>query len=110
VSIFLDQPEDDMHAVVSVSPATQHPAWSFRIDGKAMLPFLGWEALQQRSQDLPPAYTLNGAIYVVPAKTIRVGAPLIQPGTRPFVMNDVREALDIDTEDDWRIAQQIAAP
>ena len=73
-----------------------------------MHPFLGWDALQQRSQDLPPAYALNGALYILPAQAIREGAPLIQPGTRPFVMNDLREALDIDTEDDWRIAQQMA--
>jgi len=104
VEAFLAQPE---HAVVSVSPATQHPAWSFRLDGPAMHPFLGWNALQQRSQDLPPAYTLNGAVYVLPAQTIREGAPLIQPGTRPFIMNDLREALDIDTEDDWQMAQQM---
>jgi len=105
VDSFLAQPE---HAVVSVSPATQHPAWSFRLDGAGMHPFLGWDALQQRSQDLPPAYALNGALYILPAQAIREGAPLIQPGTRPFVMNDLREALDIDTEDDWRIAQQMA--
>jgi len=102
---FLAEPE---HAVVSVSPATQHPAWSFRLDGKVMHPFLGWGALRQRSQDLPPAFTLNGAVYVLPAQTIREGSPLIQPGTRPFVMNDPREALDIDTEDDWQVALHTA--
>ncbi|HKW84805.1 MAG TPA: acylneuraminate cytidylyltransferase family protein, partial [Burkholderiaceae bacterium] len=32
VASFLGQPEDDRHAVVSVSPAAQHPAWSFRLE------------------------------------------------------------------------------
>jgi CMP-N,N'-diacetyllegionaminic acid synthase len=104
VESFRAQPEDGRHAVVSVSPAVQHPAWSFRLDGPTMHPFLGWDALQPRSQDLPPAYTLNGAVYVLPAQTIREGAPLVQPGARPFVMNDLREALDIDTEGDWEMA------
>jgi len=110
VESFLTQPQGQRNAVVSVSPSTHHPAWTFRIDGQAMEPFLGWNALEQRSQDLPPAYSLNGAVYVVPAQTVREGAALIRPGARPFVMRDPRETLDIDTEDDWRMAQQMAAP
>lgn len=110
VESFLAQPEGDRHAVVSVSPAAQHPAWSFRLESATMQPFLGWELLERRSQDLPPAYTLNGAIYVVPTQTIRDGGSLIRPGTRPFVMTDLREALDIDTDDDWRMAQQMVVP
>jgi CMP-N-acetylneuraminic acid synthetase len=93
-------------AVVSVGPAPQHPAWCFRLHGdQAMEPFLGWEALQCRSQDLQPAYALNGSIYVLPAALVRGGGALLQPGTRAFVMADPRESLDIDTADDWAQAQ-----
>lgn len=108
VAGFRAQCEPNIHAVVSVSPALQHPAWCFHVNGDTMQPFLGWDNLQQRSQDLPPAFALNGAIYVVPATMVRSGTPLLQPGTRPFVMADPREALDIDTEDDWRAAQMLA--
>jgi CMP-N-acetylneuraminic acid synthetase len=73
-----------------------------------MQPFLGWDPLRQRSQDLPPAYALNGAIYVLPPALLRSGAPLLQPGTRPFPMADAGEALDIDTEDDWQVALALA--
>jgi CMP-N,N'-diacetyllegionaminic acid synthase len=96
------------HAVVSVSPASQHPAWCFELSGDTMQPFLGWDGLQRRSQDLQPAFVLNGAIYVVPAATLRSGAPLLGPGMRPFVMADPRETLDIDTADDWQAAQALA--
>jgi len=94
--------------VVSVSPAAPHPAWCFRIDAETLQPFLGWGTLQQRSQDLPPAYALNGALYVLPAALVRSGAALLQPGLRSFVMGDPDEALDIDTEADWRMAQLVA--
>jgi CMP-N,N'-diacetyllegionaminic acid synthase len=109
VASFLAQPPSDRHAVVGVSPAAAHPAWTFRVEGATMHPFLGWDAMQHRSQDLPAAYTLNGAIYVLSPEAIHDGAPLIRPGARPFVMTDPREALDIDTEEDWRTAQRMAA-
>lgn len=97
-------------AVVSVSPAAQHPAWCFRLgQGAAMEPLLGWDALQRRSQDLEPAYALNGCIYVLPAALVRDGGALLRPGTRAFVMSDPRESLDIDTAEDWARAQDIAA-
>ncbi|MDZ5456533.1 acylneuraminate cytidylyltransferase family protein [Azohydromonas lata] len=93
-------------AVVSVSPAAQHPAWCFRLgEGATMEPFQGWDALQRRSQDLPPAYALNGSIYVLPAPLVRGGGALLQPGTRAFVMADLHESLDIDTAEDWAQAQ-----
>jgi CMP-N-acetylneuraminic acid synthetase len=109
VASFRAQRDDDAHPVVSVSPAVNHPAWCFHVSGDTMQPFLGWDNLQRRSQDLQPAFALNGAIYVVPSATARIGEQLLQPGMRPFVMADPREALDIDTEDDWRTAQLVAA-
>lgn len=109
VELYRARPPGSAAAVVSVSPVVQHPAWSFSLDGDTMLPLLGWESLRRRSQDLAPVVALNGAIYVIPAKTIRAGEPLVAPGVRPFLMNDAAEALDIDTPDDWRAAEQFLA-
>jgi CMP-N-acetylneuraminic acid synthetase len=109
VATFRAQVDEDVHAVVSVSAAQNHPAWCFQLSGDTMQPFLGWENLQRRSQDLAPAYALNGAIYVLPAATVRSGTPLLAPGIRGFVMADPHEALDIDTPDDWQTAQTRAA-
>jgi len=108
VASFRAQRGDEAHPVVSVSPALNHPAWCFHLNGDTMQPFLGWDNLQRRSQELPPAFALNGAIYVVPSATARIGERLLCPGVRPFVMADPREALDIDTADDWRSAQLVA--
>lgn len=92
-------------SVVSVSPAAPHPAWAFTLDGATMTPYAGWELLGLRSQDLPPAYVLNGAIYVLPAETVREGGPLLRPGLQAYVMADAEAAVDIDTELDWELAE-----
>lgn len=108
VATYLAQPADKRCSVVSVSPAAQHPAWCFRLTPQGMEPFLGWESLQQRSQDLPAAYALNGSIYVIPAPTVRAGQPVVGPGVRAFVMSSACEGVDIDTEADWHLAESLA--
>jgi CMP-N,N'-diacetyllegionaminic acid synthase len=95
-------------AVVSVSPAASHPAWCFTLQDGTLHPYLGWDILQRRSQDLAQAFVLNGAVYVLPASVVRAGGPLLQPGARPLLMDDAREALDIDTAEDFRAAQALA--
>jgi CMP-N-acetylneuraminic acid synthetase len=96
------------HPVVSVSPVANHPAWSFYLGEDAMTPCLGWDLLSQRSQDLPAAFGLNGALYVIPAADVRQGMPIMRPGLIPFVMSDVAEGIDIDTPEDWAMAEQQA--
>lgn len=108
VAAFRTQDGQSARAVVSVGPAASHPAWCFRVEGGMLQPFLGWEPLSQRSQDLEPAFVLNGAIYVLPAADVRGSEPLLRPGIRPYVMHDARESLDIDTADDWQAAMSIA--
>lgn len=103
---YLAQPE--RRPIVSVSPASMHPAWCFSLQGTRLTPFQGWDQLGLRSQDLPPAYALNGAIYVFPAEHLRAEGPLLTPQMRAFVMHDADESHDIDTPDDWRIAEAIA--
>lgn len=109
-TLYLAQPEGRRQGVVSVSPAATHPAWTFRLaDDGAMQPFMGWDTLQGRSQDLPAAYALNGSIYIAPAESVRAGRPLVGPGVRPFVMTASHDSVDIDTEADWQHAQTLAA-
>jgi CMP-N,N'-diacetyllegionaminic acid synthase len=100
--------QETKRVVVSVSLAETHPAWCFEIDGHEIKPFTSWEYLNRRSQDLPPAYSFNGSIYVVPASVVREKQPLLSPGMQAFVMENPDEALDIDTEIDWYLAGVIA--
>lgn len=92
-------------SVVSVSPAPSHPAWCFRTTPDGMEPFLGWEAINHRSQDLEPAWALNGALYLISPARLREVRRFLTPDTLPLVMDDPREAIDIDTPEDWARAE-----
>lgn len=76
-----------------------HPTeWSMwlRHDG-TLDPVFGWEALEQRSQEVEPTYRLNGAVYVVRAEHILAGRALVGRDTRAVVMPAYR-SIDIDDE------------
>lgn len=106
--LFLEQPGgDDRPTVVSVSPSSVPPEWCFRMDATtgALQPVLGWSELGKRSQDLQPAVQLNGSIYIASSATIRTGRPLVGPGSLAFLMSGSEESVDIDTEDDWTLAE-----
>ncbi|MBC3242141.1 acylneuraminate cytidylyltransferase family protein [Pseudomonas lurida] len=90
--------------VVSVCRSEVHPAWTFKISGALLDPFLGWDDLALRSQDLPPAYTLTGSIYLITPEDLRRHKRFLIPGTQPLVTSHGAEALDIDTADDWQKA------
>ncbi|MGX9565683.1 acylneuraminate cytidylyltransferase family protein [Pseudomonas viciae] len=96
--------QDRSRPVVSVCAASIHPAWCFRFENGAMEPFMGWEPLVQRSQDLEPAFTLNGSIYLIAPQVLREQQRFLCPGTVPLVIPDGVESLDIDTADDWDAA------
>lgn len=106
---YASQPDQLQHPVVSVSPVTHHPAWTFYLRNDIMEPCLGWEPFSKRSQDLQPAFGLNGALYVIPAADVRQGAPIVRPGVIAHLMPDPVEGLDIDTPDDWSAAERLAS-
>lgn len=106
---FAAQPGPERYPVVGVSPAATPPAWTFTLRDGALQPSLGWEPFALRSQDLPPAWALNGALYVIPAVDVRQGARIVRPGVLAHLMPDPVEGLDIDTPDDWDAAERLAA-
>ena len=69
--------------------------------------FLSKEIKDLRSQDLPPYYRLNGAIYVNELKLLRDQKSLFpNKGSVAYIME--RDAsLDIDSEIDLRLAEII---
>lgn len=94
-------------AVVSVSPAEAHPAWTFLQEGERIRPACGWDSLTLRSQDLPPAYRLNGAVYVATPAQLRATQSFFAEDMNALVMPDPEESEDIDTPQDWARAEQL---
>lgn len=96
--------------VVSVCPAKAHPEWCFLLDSEnRMRRYVGHDGIPARSQDLPPAYQLNGAVYLASVDDIRKERSFICQRTRALVVTRPEESIDIDDAWDWRLAECIAA-
>lgn len=106
-AVDLFKSQQGRRPVVSVSPASTHPAWTFRVDCAGMSPFLGWDGLGKRSQDLEPAWVLNGSIYLIAPGQLRQDRSFLTATTLPFQMQQTQEALDIDTATDFEMCEWV---
>lgn len=96
-----------LRPVVGLSPAHSHPLWCFKILGGKLHPYVSGGGLHLRSQDLPPAYTLNGAFYLIAPAQLRATRSFFCDDMVPLLMSEPGESIDIDTEWDWRLAQTL---
>lgn len=96
-------------SVLGVSPAKSHPMWCLQIDGETMRPFMAGGALRLRSQDLPLAYVVNGAFYLIAPEELRKLRSFYSDDMLPLVIDQPEELTDIDTEWDWRLAETVLA-
>lgn len=106
-AIDLFSQADGKHPVVSVSPASSHPAWSFRLSQDNLDPFLGWQAIGQRSQEQEPAWALNGSIYLISPDRLRQERSFLCPDARALTMENPGEDLDIDTALDFFLCEKM---
>nr|WP_255680244.1 acylneuraminate cytidylyltransferase family protein [Azonexus sp. R2A61] len=105
VATFGDQ---GFHPLVGVSPAESHPAWCFSVAEQGSLqPFLAMGNTFARSQELPAAYAVNGAMYLISPKDLRRERSFLPAGAKALIMDNPAETLDIDTAWDWMIAEAI---
>jgi CMP-N-acetylneuraminic acid synthetase len=99
--------EKDCDSVVSVTAAAGHPYWMKQISADGSLSdFLESGIKYSRRQDLPPAYELNGAIYLIRRQRLLAKESLCPPGTLAYVMPPDR-SLDIDSPWDFHVADLI---
>lgn len=94
-------------SVVSVSEADQHPLWMYSLGSDErlhLLPIDQGASVATRRQDLPPVYSLNGAIYYAHANWLRQHRSFATNDTLAYVMPKER-SLDLDTMLDWKIAE-----
>lgn len=96
---------DSRPSVIGMCPARSHPMWCFRIKEGLLHPFMKHDDQSLRSQDLPDAYVINGAFYLLsPAALLNCGRNFAFAGSVPLIFDRPEESLDIDTEFDWEIA------
>ena len=92
-------------AVLGVSPVTAHPMWTFNIANNRLVPLMKEHKFDTRSQDLTPAYVVDGSLYLITPRALRDNHSFIVPNAVPIVSSSPQEALDIDTEWDFNLAE-----
>jgi CMP-N,N'-diacetyllegionaminic acid synthase len=93
--------------VVSVTPVEHHPYWMKRLDAEGrMRDFVTSNPPVWRRQDLPPAYCLNGAIYLAGRDVLLTRNSWYTENTFAYIMPPER-SLDIDTPWQWHLAEAI---
>jgi len=92
-------------SIVGVSPCPSHPYWCLRIENSKLVPFFNEKKLSTQSQKLPGAYIVNGSFYLISTKNLRMYKTFYGKNMIPLVIDNPRESLDIDTADDWALAE-----
>jgi CMP-N,N'-diacetyllegionaminic acid synthase len=94
-------------AVVSVMHTDHHPYTTYRLQADGTLDvFVPTTIDYLRRQALPPAYVLNGAIYLNDCEVLLRARTFVPQGTRAYVMPAER-SLDIDSPWDLHLANLI---
>jgi N-acylneuraminate cytidylyltransferase len=90
---------------VSVCEAIQSPYWMFTVSDQLVLEPLSIAGSRiLRRQELPVAYSLNGAIYIADAKWLKESRCFVDSNTVAYVMPKSR-SIDIDTQEDLELAE-----
>ncbi len=95
-------------SVIGVSPVKTHPWWSFKVDEGLLRPFIDNNGVKVRYQDLPNAYSVNGSFYLVSPEQLRMHKSFLGCEAIPLIIESQIESIDIDTEFDWFMAENIA--
>lgn len=93
--------------VVSVEPAACNPYYNcFETDADGFLHISKGDGLLTRRQDAPPAWTYNGAVYVINPQSLRA-MPMGSFGRRVPSPMPAERSIDLDTPRDWAVAEAI---
>ena len=95
-----------MKSVVSFSPVNDHPLWCYKLENGTIKPFIDNKE-HLKSQDLPPLYITNGSIYLITPDELRINRSFYKGNIVPYIIDNPKESLDIDTVWDWDIAEMI---
>lgn len=86
----------------------QNPWWALTRDAAGRIQPVFADRLLKRSQDLPALYCPTGAVWWASAETLRSQGTYHVEGRVAWEMPWER-AVDIDTEDDWSLAEGLLA-
>ncbi len=97
----------DVDMVVSVEPAACNPYYNcFETDPEGYLHISKGDGLLTRRQDAPPAWTYNGAVYVINPDSLRA-MPMGAFARRVPSPMPAERSIDLDTPRDWIVAEAL---
>jgi N-acylneuraminate cytidylyltransferase len=101
---FIDRPAE---AQISVARyGWQSPWWAMRRAADGSLDPLFPDAMRERSQDLPELLCPTGAVWWARTDALRRAGTFHLAGRTAWEI-DWTHAIDIDTEEDWRLAEAL---
>lgn len=99
--------EKNADGVVSLCETKHHPYWVKRVMGDGqVLDFTPLDKPYNRRQELPKAFALNGAIYMVKRQVLLERQTFYTDRTYSYIMS-IEHSLDIDTPWDLHLAELI---
>jgi len=95
----------DAHSIVSVVESEANPYWMCWVNDEGrMQNVLDGAEKYSRRQELPIAYLVNGAIYIIEVKKFLEDKKFVLDDTLAFKMSN-SESIDIDTLEDFELAE-----
>jgi N-acylneuraminate cytidylyltransferase len=99
--------KNGLQPVLGVSLTAAHPMWALKIVDDHLMPILADHGLGSRSQDLQEVFTVNGSFYLTSPASLRSQRSFWGDGASPLIIESPEEALDIDTNLDFMLAECI---
>lgn len=96
------------NSCVSVTLVRERPEWMFELRENGRLEQRDSSDIFARSQDMPPLYRLNGAVYASRRSVVVDKKMLFDPKDVAAIVMPIERSIDIDTIDDWNEAEQYA--
>ena len=101
--------QSDVDMVVSVKECSANPYYCvFEENQEGYLKICKGDGNITRRQDAPKVYEYNGAIYAINPQSLKQ-MPLNKFSRRIKYVMDEQSSLDLDTMNDWRMAELIAS-
>ena len=83
-------------SVVSVSNRNSNPGWAYHLESNVLV---------KPKENLQNLYELNGLIYLCTPNFLIENKSFITEDTRGIVISSMKESLDIDTQEDFDLAE-----
>ncbi len=107
ISKFIKSGADSLISVRRV-PHQYNPHWTFEMDESGLLKIsTGEKRIISRRQELPDAFHRDGSIYLTKVEVLKEQNSLFGD-TISFMISPESFNINIDTQEDWAIAEQLA--